>query len=266
MPFANGAGGARIHWSEAGAGEPLMLVMGLGCASALWFRLVPRLVRRFRVILLDNRGVGLTEAPNAVVHRVTTLADDLAAVLDAAGEATAHVAGLSMGGMIAQEFALDHPRRLRTLTLMATNCGGLHATLAPPHVWRKLFDKGQLTPTEALEALRPHTYARATPAEVIDEDHRVRLAHYPTLRGYQAQLNGLIGWTSHARLPRITAPTLVLHGAADPLIPPAAAEDLARRIPGAALDLIPKMGHDLPHALLPRIAEKIAANAARAKA
>ena len=108
MPFASGAGGARIHWSEAGAGEPLVLVMGLGCASALWFRLVPRLARRFRLILLDNRGVGLTEAPNAVVHRVTTLADDVAAVLDAAGEATAHVAGLSMGGMIAQEFAPRH--------------------------------------------------------------------------------------------------------------------------------------------------------------
>lgn len=233
MPFASGAGGARIHWSEAGAGEPLVLVMGLGCASALWFRLVPRLARRFRLILLDNRGVGLTEAPNAVVHRVTTLADDVAAVLDAAGEATAHVAGLSMGGMIAQEFALNHPRRLRTLTLMATNCGGLHATLAPPHVWRKLFDKGQLTPTEALEALRPHTYARATPAEVIDEDHRMRLAHYPTLRGYQAQLNGLIGWTSHARLPRISAPTLVLHGAEDQLIPPANGRTLAARIPGS---------------------------------
>ena len=121
--------GARIHWSSLGRGEPLVLIMGLGCTSAMWFRLAPRLARRHRVILLDNRGVGQTEVQHFVVHRVSTMAADVAAVIDAAGERSAHILGLSMGGMIAQQFAIDFPDKVRSLTLMATNCGGPHAVL-----------------------------------------------------------------------------------------------------------------------------------------
>ncbi len=77
--------GARIHWNALGEGEPLVLIMGLGCSSAMWFRIAPRLARSHRVILLDNRGAGQTEVKHFVVHRVSTMAADVAAVLDAAG-------------------------------------------------------------------------------------------------------------------------------------------------------------------------------------
>ena len=227
--------GARIHWSVLGEGEPLVMIMGLGCSSALWFRLAPRLARRHRVILLDNRGAGLTEVAHFVVHRVSTMAADVAAVLDAAGAPSAHVLGLSMGGMIAQQFALDFPARVRSLTLMATNCGGAHAVLAEGRVWRLLFSRGEVSPEDSLAAMRPYTYASATPDSVIEEDSLVRLANYPTLRGYQAQLYGLIGWSSYSRLPSLRCPTLVIHGREDRLIPPRNGRLLAARIPGAEL-------------------------------
>ena len=227
--------GARIYWNSLGKGEPLVLIMGLGCSSAMWFRLAPRLAKRHRVILLDNRGAGQTLASQFVVHRVTTMASDVAAVLDAAEEDSAHIFGLSMGGMIAQEFALGYPRRVRSLMLAATNCGGAHAILAKSKVWGLLFSKGDMTPQQSLEAMRPYTYAKATPARVIEEDSSIRLANFPTLRGYKAQLYGLMGWSSYSRLPQLRCPTLVLHGNEDELIPPANGATLAQRIVNARL-------------------------------
>ena len=242
MAFAQN-GRACVHWSSVGKGPPLVLLMGLGCSSAMWFRLVPLLCRQFRVILLDNRGMGQTQISGNLVHRVTDMAHDVAAVLDAAGCGTAHVAGLSMGGMIAQEFALLHPKRLRSLTLMATNCGGSNAVLAPYEVWRLLFNKGGKTAEAALDLMRPHTYARGTHESVIEEDHVVRLANFPAKRDYEAQLYGLLGWSSYNRLPQIDCPVLVMHGQQDGLIPPANGRLLAQRITGARLVEIDQASH-----------------------
>ena len=113
--------GARIYWNSLGQGEPVVLVMGLGCSSAMWFRIAPGLARTHRVILLDNRGAGQTVVPHFVVHRVSSMAADIGAVLDAAGEASAHVVGFSMGGMVSQQFAIDFPQRVRSLSLIGTS-------------------------------------------------------------------------------------------------------------------------------------------------
>jgi 3-oxoadipate enol-lactonase len=228
-------GAARVYWSSVGKGPPLLLLMGLGCSSAMWFRLAPLLARDFRVILMDNRGMGQTTVPYGLVHRVPDMASDVAAVLDAAGEASCHLAGFSMGGMVAQEFALLHPTRLRSLTLMGTNCGGAHAVLAKPDVWQLLFHKSKLSPEEALALMRLHTYAAATDAKLIAEDHLVRIANNPGKRDYEAQLYGLIRWTSFYRLPQIQCPTLVMHGLEDALIPPKNGQILAEQIPNAQL-------------------------------
>ncbi len=245
MAFVNHAG-ARIHWHALGKGEPLVLIMGLGCSSAMWFRLAPKLAKHYRVILMDNRGAGQTTVENYVVHRVSVMASDVAAVLDAAGVDSAHVLGISMGGMIAQEFALNHPERVLSLVLAATNCGGAYAIQAQPKVWGLLFSKGSHTPEENLHAMRPYTFAKKTPLNVIEEDQLVRLANYPVLRGYQAQLYGLMGWSSYLRLPEIACRTLVLHGLEDQLIPPANGRLLAQRIPGAQLIEMADASHWIP--------------------
>jgi 3-oxoadipate enol-lactonase len=242
MPFV-GHNGARIHWDSLGQGEPVVLVMGLGCSSAMWFRVAPQLAKHHRVILLDNRGSGQTHVAHYVVHRVQHMADDIAAVLDAAGEFDAHIVGFSMGGMIAQQLALDHPRRVRSLALLGTHSGGPWATQAEPQVRRLLFDKATMSAEDSLHAMRPYTYARDTPDALFDEDALVRLANQPSARDYQAQLHALIGWSVYQHLPRLQCPTLVMHGLQDELIPPANARRTAERVPGAQLIELPDASH-----------------------
>jgi pimeloyl-ACP methyl ester carboxylesterase len=243
MAYVESQGGAQIHWTSLGKGPPVVLIMGLGCSSALWFRVAPRLARRHRVILLDNRGVGLTRTAAAVVHRVPHMAADVAAVLDAAGEPEAHVVGFSMGGMIAQQFAVDFPGRVRSLTLLATHCGGMWAVQASAEVRHLLFTKNRMSAEEGLRAMRPYTYARQTPDALFEEDAMVRLANAPTARGYEAQLYALVGWSAYLELPRLRCPTLVMHGLQDELIMPANAPILAARIPDAELIELPGASH-----------------------
>lgn len=232
---------ARIYWNSLGQGEPVVLIMGLGCSSAMWFRIAPHLARTHRVILLDNRGSGQTQTRSALVHRVPVMAADVAAVLDAAGEHSAHVVGFSMGGMIAQQFTVDHPGRVRSLTLLGTHPGSPWAIQACGPVLQLLFAKAHMSAEQSLRQMRPHTYGRHTPDALFEEDALVRLANAPTARDYQAQLYGLIYWSVYSKLPTITAPTLVMHGLQDALIPAQNGRLIASRIPGARLV-------DLPHA------------------
>src|SRR5271157_4544854 len=111
MPFVENQG-AKIYWDEQGQGAPVLLIMGLGYTSVMWYRTRPVLARRYRTLALDNRGVGRSDVPPGP-YSIATMASDAAAVLDAAGIARAHVFGVSMGGMIAQEFALQYPAKTR---------------------------------------------------------------------------------------------------------------------------------------------------------
>ena len=120
--------GAQLHYEIAGKGDPVLLIMGLGMASTAWWRTVPVLAKRLRVITFDNRGAGRSDAPRGP-YTLRQLAADAVAVLDAAGEERAHVYGFSLGGMIAQELALRHPERVSKLVLGATTPGGRHHEL-----------------------------------------------------------------------------------------------------------------------------------------
>jgi 3-oxoadipate enol-lactonase len=242
MPFAL-RDGASIHWTVLGRGDPVVLVMGLGCSSAMWFRVAPVLAKTHRVILIDNRGSGHTRAPLFVVHRVTAMASDIGAVLDAAGEDRAHVVGFSMGGMIAQQFAVDHPERVRSLVLLGTHCGVPWAVQAEAPVRRLLFDKAHMGPEESVRAMRPYTYAAQTPDRLFEEDAVVRLANLPSARNYQAQLHALIYWSVYLQLPALSVPALVMHGLQDQLIPPVNGRMLASRLRHASLIELPKASH-----------------------
>jgi 3-oxoadipate enol-lactonase len=233
--------GTKIYWDEQGHGAPLLLIMGLGYAAAMWYRARPALAQRYRTIAFDNRGVGLSDVPPGP-YSIATMASDAAAVLDAAGVTLAHVFGVSMGGMIAQEFALQYPARTRSLILGCTSPGGPLAVRAESKVIDVLFACG-MTPEQAREAILPYIYDAATPQEKIAEDTSVRQRWLPTPAGYMAQLQGILAWESYSRITQITAPTLVIHGKSDALVPPGNGELIARRIPGAKLVLLDHASH-----------------------
>jgi len=233
--------GAKIYWDEEGPGEPLLLIMGLSYPSYMWHRTRPVLAKRFRTIALDNRGVGQSDVPPGP-YSIALMASDAAAVLDAAHVQSAHVFGVSMGGMIAQEFALQYPDHVLSLILGCTASGGPHAVQPEPAALQTLMRQG-MTPEQAKEAIIPFIYDAATPRERIDEDMAIRMKWYPTPQGYIGQLRGIMGWEAYSRIAQITAPTLVIHGETDRLVPAANGRLIAERIPGAKLVLIPHASH-----------------------
>jgi 3-oxoadipate enol-lactonase len=241
MPFAENHG-VKIYWEEEGQGAPFLLIMGLGWASPLWHRTRPLVVKQYRAITLDNRGVGRSDVP-AGPYPISVMSSDAAAVLDAAGIESAHVLGMSMGGMIAQEFVLQYPKRVRSLILGCTASGGPHAVQPEPEVLQILTLKFGMSPEEASRKINPFIYDAKTPQARIDEDFKLRMEWYPTLEGYMAQLRGVMGWEAYSRISQITAPTLVIYGESDRLVPPANAKLIAQRIPHAKLFMIPHASH-----------------------
>jgi pimeloyl-ACP methyl ester carboxylesterase len=233
--------GTKIYWDEQGQGAPVLLIMGLGYTSIMWNRIRPALALHFRTIAFDNRGVGRSDVPPGP-YSIATMASDAAAVLDAAGIARAHVFGVSMGGMIAQEFALQYPARTCLLILGCTAPGGPQAVRAESKVIEVLLARG-MTPEQARDAILPYIYDAATPREEIEEDIRVREPWLPTPEGYIAQVQAILMWESYSRLGQINAPTLVLHGKSDALVPPGNGELIAKRIPGAKLVLLDHASH-----------------------
>jgi 3-oxoadipate enol-lactonase len=242
MPIAMHQG-ARIYWDEQGQGDPVLMIMGLGWASALWHRSRPALSGRYRTIALDNRGVGRSDVPPGP-YPISLMAADAAAVLDAGGVESAHVFGMSMGGMIAQEFALAYPRRVRSLILGSTAAGGPNAVRAEQEVLDLLTRRG-MSPDEYIEAINPYIYDPGTSRERLKEDMVLRKQWWPNPAGHLAQLQGIMAWEAYSRLEQITAPTLVVHGESDRLVPAANGRLIAGRIPNAKLVMIPQASHIL---------------------
>jgi 3-oxoadipate enol-lactonase len=244
MPFVENQG-AKIYWDERSIGEPVLLIMGLGYPSDMWWRTRPLLDSRYRTIVLDNRGAGRSDVPPGP-YPIALMAADALAVLDAAGVERAHVFGISMGGMIAQELALQNPRRVRSLILGCTAAGGPTAVRAEPEVSALLMNRGSMTPEEAATAAIPYIYDPGTPRERIDEDLAIRRPWLPQPDGYTAQLQGILAWEAYSRLPEVTSPTLVIHGETDRLVPIGNGELIASRIPGAKLVRLPHASHIFP--------------------
>jgi 3-oxoadipate enol-lactonase len=233
---------AKIYWDEQGQGEPVLLIMGLAYPSQMWYRTRPLLASCYRTLAFDNRGIGRSEVPLGP-YPIALMASDAAAVLDADGIESAHVFGVSMGGMIAQELALRYPARVRSLVLGCTAAGGPTAVRAEPEAIQMLMSRAKMTPEQAAEAAVPFIYHPTTARARIDEDIAIRRPWFPTAAGYAAQLQGILGWEAYSRLGQIAAPTLVIHGESDRLIPPGNAKLIAGKIPGAKLVMIPRASH-----------------------
>jgi 3-oxoadipate enol-lactonase len=235
----------RLHWEDSGgSGPPVLLIMGLGMNATGWWRTVPVLAEAgFRVLSFDNRGVGRSERLPGP-YTAAEMADDAVSVLDAAGVDAAHVYGISLGGMIAQEVALRHPSRARALVLGASTAGGANLIPASDDVNAFVRLRAQMTAEHAVWASVPINYARRTRLEGGDriaEDIAQRLRFPVESEYYSAQLAAAHG--HDARVEDIRAPTLVVHGEEDVLIPPANGERLAELIPGAELSMWPEAAH-----------------------
>ena len=230
----------NIKWESVGEGAPLLLIQGLGYGRWGWEPIVPGLAARHRVVSFDNRGIGESDKPEGP-YTAAEMAGDALQVLDEAGIDRAHVLGASLGGMIAQELAVAAPERVDKLVLCCTTPGG-PSTVPMPEVTVQLFAEAQtLAPEVALRRFVENALGEDPPAGLVDELLARRVANPPDPAGWQAQAAAGIGFQGVEG--QIAAPTLVLGGTADNVVDHRNAEVLARRIPGARVELLAGAGH-----------------------
>lgn len=242
---ARAADGIGLSVVVDGAGEPLLLIPGLGAGRSAFTPIVTDLARSHRVITFDPRGIGDSEGMGNTT--LTAMAADVVAVLDAVHVAAAAVFGASMGGLVAQHLVVDHPARVGNLVLAATSPGGDAGVDARPEDQAALLGKGARTPEEAYRiactVLYSPAFQRARP-DFIEAQVRERGRHPVRPRVFSAQYSAM--WApddSFQRLSSVTVPTLVMHGTDDVVVPFENARILARRIPGAQLRPFEGCGH-----------------------
>lgn len=244
--------GIELYYEIHGRGKPLVLISGLGYPAWEWHKMLPFLAQHFQVIVFDNRGVGMSDKP-AGPYSASLLADDLAGLLEALGIDRASVMGHSMGGFIAQAFALTYPERLERLVLASTNFGGPRHIPITAEAMSVLSDVSSDPVTRFKNGLVVSTapgFAERHP-EVIQEWLEWRLANPLDIAGYQAQMAIGLALLPEAaafenKLRQISAPALVLFGAHDKVVPPANAQLLAQQLPHSQVVILPDAGHFFP--------------------
>jgi 3-oxoadipate enol-lactonase len=241
MPYVQSEG-ANLYWEAYGSGAPVLLIMGLSFTHEMWFRTLPALIPHYRAIVFDNRGMGRSSVPGGP-YGIKMMARDAVAVLRAAGAEAAHVIGASMGGMIAQELALQFPKAVRSLVLGCTSHSGVLGRWPKFRAipWRRSWER--LDRMERENALVRLLYADGTPRERIEEDLRLRSNCNWSREGFRKQLGAILMWSAYRRLPSLRIPTLIVHGDEDRLVPARNGRTIARRIPGARLEILPNAGH-----------------------
>jgi 3-oxoadipate enol-lactonase len=244
MPSASN-GPVELFYESTGSGPAALLISGQSMTLDAWWRTVPELARSFRVLTFDNRDIGRSSRW-PLPYRVAHMADDAIAVLDAAGVDRAHVYGLSLGGMVAQELGLRYPDRVRALVLGATTAGGTETVLARPQPLTFFVRVGAMAPEEAEWAAVPYNYVlrtRRAHGERIAEDIARRVEHQTDTLAYLHQVAAAASHNAVGRLGLIRVPTLVVHGEEDAVMPPRNGELLANAIKGAQFKLWPGAGH-----------------------
>ena len=286
--YAEVGGGITLCYEDVGSADapPLLMVAGIGQQMIAWRdeRVGDLAARGLRVIRFDNRDAGLSthldRMPNlsrifagdrcSAPYTLTDMASDAARLLDVLGIGSAHVLGVSMGGMVAQMLAADHPERVRSLTSIMSTTGERAVSEATPEAQAVLLGPRPTSADEAGERAVASARVIGSPG-LLDEAWLRDLGRRAYERaydpaGFARQLAAI--WASGDRtaaVRSIRAPTLVIHGALDPLIPVAGGRATAAAIDGAELLVLDEMGHDLPPALWPRIADAIVAHVQRAE-
>jgi 3-oxoadipate enol-lactonase len=252
-----------LHYERDGDGEPLLLIQGMSGTRLAWGDpFLAGLRKSFECIRFDNRGIGLsgtTEEP----FTIADLAADAAALLDRLELESAHVLGISMGGMIAQELALAHPERVRTLTIGCSYCGGPGSKLMDPADFQVLAEAlasaNQEAVFRAMWELNLSPAFRADPSRYAAFEEMAQATPVPR-RTVELQLQAIVGHDTSSRLPGLDLPTLVVHGTVDRVLPYDNGPLIASLVPGARLETLEDVGHMFWWEQPERSAELVASN------
>jgi 3-oxoadipate enol-lactonase len=240
------ANGIELDYERSGSGEPLLLIMGMSGTALHWGEpFLDLLQEDFETIAYDHRGVGKSTRLDGPLT-IPMMAADAAGLLDALELDSAHVLGISMGGMVAQELALAHPERVRTLTLGCTYCGGPGSALAAPEVIGRLT--AAMSSGDRARALRAGWEVNVSDALLDDDESYARFlaiaARYSVaLPVVTAQMRAIDRHDTSSRLPGLGVPTLVIHGSEDRMLPAQNGQLIASLIPGARLEILEGTGH-----------------------
>ncbi|MFO7570881.1 MAG: alpha/beta fold hydrolase [Smithellaceae bacterium] len=238
--------GIQIYYEEHGQGEPLVLINGLAFPMDLWFAQIEALSKDFRVIALDNRGIGRSDKPDCP-YSVAMMASDTVALLSKLGIGKAHIAGLSMGGFIGQEISLSYPERVNKLVLMATCMGGSRAGALGSPFWEKAA--AAIAGKSAREAYRIDLTLMSSPGfaeahpDLMDQAVALRMKNPQPLHAFLRQLNACQIFDVTSRAEKIFQPTLIILGQDDPLFPMPLADDFRKALPAAKMLVYENCGH-----------------------
>jgi 3-oxoadipate enol-lactonase len=247
MPKANIQGNMNLYYEVHGSGYPLILIRGLGSNADHWYCQLPEFSSHYSVVVFDNRGIARSDVPDAA-FTISTMADDTVLLMDVLGIAKAHILGMSMGGMIAQEIALKYGHRVNGLILACTHCGGHHAVQPVSDTLKDLseflFTRAQEAAPKAMKALFSDRTIQQNP-DVVLRHGEVAKRFPPASPTLLHQIKAIKEHDTWENLTHIQNPTLVIVGSEDALIPPENSMILSERIPDARLQVIEKVGHQL---------------------
>jgi pimeloyl-ACP methyl ester carboxylesterase len=244
MPIVN-INNCDIYYEIHGQGDPLVLIMGLRRNVEWWYRQIPALAQHFQVIAFDNRGAGRSDKP-VMEYSIRFFADDTAGLMEAFEIQDAFVLGISMGGYIAQELALNYPEKVRRLVLGCTGCGGARVVRMSPERMEKFAATAGLKPAEILQKNMDiyfsDEYVTRHPEKIV-EFIEISLRHCQPADAFERQFDACLRHDTVDRLDRIAVPTLIMTGDDDPLVPPDNSHILKELIPGADLSVFPGGRH-----------------------
>jgi len=235
-----------IYYEIRGDGFPYVMIQGLGADVNWWIpEVIAPISQNFKAIIFDNRGTGRTDKP-VMDYSIRLFADDTVGLMDALNIEKAHIFGASMGGMIAQEIAISYPERVEKLVLCCTHCGGSKQVFPSNEIVQMMATTREVTPEELVNDIMPLVFTEDFIKNNPDliELYKQRMLKIPTPPdSYQRQTQATMSFSSGIRLKRIKAPTLILQGKEDILVPPENAELLAKRIPNAKVVLFDNAAH-----------------------
>jgi len=247
--FAESKDGLKLRYEVRGAGEPVALIMGFSGSGRGWGEaFLKPMEARFKIFMIDNRGTGESDKPDTE-FTLRDMAADVAAVLDHAKTPRAHIFGISMGGMIAQEFALAYPERARGLVLGCTNCGASHSVAADPAAIANLMPVQGMDPIEqarrAFSVACGKAFLNSAKGQAVLDQAIAEMSNYPItpMHTFMRQGQAIGGFDSFAQLGQIKSPTLIIHGDDDSIVPYPNAEVLQGAIAGSKKHTLKAAGH-----------------------